>query len=138
MRRLPFVGFLALVLLASFPAAGPAHAQDAAATAEDAGTPPDPGVVEPDPVDPTLSKLNRAQCKRLARQILQYTDVAARASDRGDDLWEQTTVAHVDRLEERWNTGCASPDQTWAIFLNQMMSTAARLALKYFTMGYFD
>ncbi len=110
-------------------AAAPAPAQDAAAS-------PDPGVVKPEPFDPNLAKLNRSECRRLGRQIVHFTDVAAQASERGDELWEKGTAAHVDRLESRWNALCATEDDSFARMVNAALKTAARLAIRYFTMGY--
>jgi hypothetical protein len=138
MRQLPSLGFALAILVSALPAAGPARAQETAAESAVAARAPDSGAVTPEVYDPDLAKFHKAECKKIARQIVQYTDVAARADDRGDALWEQSTVAHVDRLEARWNALCASEDQTWAILFNKALNTAGRLALKYFSMGWFD
>jgi len=138
MRLLTSVGIaLALGLLVSLPAL-PAGAEDAAADPAEVSAPASPGAVNPEPYDPNLAKLNKGDCRKLARKIVHYADVAAQASDRGDDLWEETTVAHVDRLEARWNALCATEDTTVLRMVNAAITTASRLALKYFTMGYFD
>ncbi len=140
MRQHPWLVLpLAIVLLGSL-AAGPVRADEGGNPADQPVTAeaPDPGAVTPEPYDPNLARLNKGECRRVARQILQYTDVAARANDRGDELWEQSTAAHLDRLEARWNTLCANEDDTYLRLFNAALTTAGRLALKYFTMGYFD
>lgn len=127
-------------LLATVLSAAPLRADDVTDAAEPAAASeaPDPGAVAPEPYDPTLARLKPGECRKLARKIVHYTDVAARASDRGDELWEQSTVAHVDRLEARWNALCANEDDRFTRWFNAALKTAGRLALKYFTMGYFD
>ena len=128
-----------IVLLAAL-AAGPLRAEDAASAPDSsaASEAPEPGAVTPEPYDPALARLEPGECRKLARKIVHYTDVAAQASDRGDELWEQSTVAPVDRLEARWNELCANEDDSFTRWFNAALKTAGRLALKYFTMGYFD
>jgi hypothetical protein len=140
MRLLPFPGLVLGIALSAVLAAGLVRAEDNGNPADQPATAeaPDPGAVAPEPYDASLARLNKGQCRKLARQIIQYTDVAARADDRGDELWEQSTVAHVDRLEARWNALCATEDDSFARMFNRALTVASRLALKYFTMGYFD
>ncbi|MCC6641863.1 MAG: hypothetical protein IT386_11945 [Deltaproteobacteria bacterium] len=138
MRRRP--AMISGILLLAALAAGPLRAEGDASPAEQpaAAEAPDPGAVAPEPVDPALAKLRPGQCRKLARKIVHYTDVAAQASERGDELWEHSTSAHVDRLEARWNALCANEDDRFVRWFNAALKTAGRLALKYFTMGYFD
>ncbi len=99
---------------------------------------PDGGAVAPEPYDPNLARLNKGQCRKLARQIVHFTNVAAMADERGDELWEQSSVDRVDHLEARWNALCANEDDSFNRMFTRALRTAGRLALKYFTMGYFD
>ncbi len=91
MRVLP-----CLALLLAVTAPGAALAQ------EEAG--PESGNVMALPPDPALTRANKGECRKLGKKIVHYTRVAERAEERDDELWLQSTVAHVDRLEERWNT----------------------------------
>ncbi len=140
MRLLPFPGLVLGIALSAVLAAGPARPEDGGNPADQPATAeaPDPGAVAPEPYDPKLARLNKAKCRRLARQIVQYTNVAAVASDSEDEGWEQSSVAHVDRLEERWNALCATEDNSFALMLNRALTMGTQLAIKYFTMGYFD
>ena len=140
MRLLPFPGLVLGIALSAVLAAGPARSEDGDNPVDQPATAeaPDPGAVAPDPYDPMLASLNKAKCRRLARQIVQYTNVAAGANDQGNELWEQSTVAHVDRLEERWNALCAKEDDSFARMLNRALTMGTQLAIKYFSMGYFD
>ena len=140
MRLLPFPGLVLGIVLSAVLAAGPARSEDGDNPADQPATAeaPDPGAVAPEPYDPNLARLNKGECRKIERQIIQYTDVAARANDQGNELWEQSTVARVDHLEERWNALCATEDDSFARMLNRAITIGSRLALKYFTMGYFD
>ena len=119
-----------LVLLLAITGAGPA-------LAEDAEGPADTGETMALPPDPTLTRLNKGECRKLGKKIVHYTDVAARAEDRGDPMWEEAAVAHVDRLEERWNTLCGHYEDTWAKQVTELLKEAGILALRYFTFGYY-
>jgi len=140
MRLLPFSGLVLGIALSAVLAAGPARSEDGDNPADQPATAEalDPGAVAPEPYDPKLASLNKAKCRRLARQIVQYTNVAAVANDSGDERWEQSSVAHVDRLEERWNALCATEDNSFALMLNRALTMGTQLAIKYFSMGYFD
>jgi len=140
MRLLPFPGLVLCIALSAVLAAGPARPDDGGNPADQPATAeaPDPGAVAPEPYDPKLASLNKGECRKIARKIIQYTDVAARANDQGNELWEQSTVAQVDHLEKRWNALCATEDDSFARMLNRAITIGSRLALKYFTMGYFD
>ena len=140
MRLLPFSGLVLGIALSAVLAAGPARSEDGDNPADQPATAdaPDPGAVTPEPYDPNLARLNKAKCRRLARQIVQYANVAAEANDSGDERWEQSSVAHVDRLEERWNALCAKEDDSFARMLNRALTLGTQLAIKYFSMGYFD
>lgn len=122
MRRLATLALAFLLALAAAPALAPADV-------------PDSGNVDPEQYDPDLARLNPGECRTLAKQIVRYTDVAAMADDRGDDLWESHTRARVDRLEERWNALCADPDDSMARAMWAALRTAGQVALRYFTMG---
>jgi hypothetical protein len=71
-------------------------------------------------------------CRKLDNQIAHYQDVTRMAQARGDALWEESTAAHVSRLQDRRQRICPKPvgvvDQ-----LGQMVSSAADLAVKYLT-----
>lgn len=140
MRLLPFPGLVFGIALSAVLAAGPARSEDGGNPADQPAMAeaPDPGAVVPEPYDPKLARLNKGECRKIERQIIQYTDVAARANDQGNELWEQSTVAHVDRLEERWNALCATEDDSFARMLNRALTLGTQLAIKYFSMGYFD
>jgi len=140
MRLLPFPGLVLGIALSAVLAAGPARAEDGGNSADQPATAeaPDPGAVAPEPYDASLARLNKGECRKVARQIIQYTDVAARANDQENEMWEESTVAHVDRLEARWNALCATEDDSFARMLNRALKVGSQLALKYFTMGYFD
>jgi len=140
MRLLPFPGLVLGIALSAVLAAGPARSEDGGNPADQPATAeaPDPGAVVPEPYDPNLARLNKGECRKIERQIIQYTDVAARANDQGNELWEQSTVARVDHLEKRWNALCATEDDSFARMLNRALTLGTQLAIKYFSMGYFD
>ncbi len=124
MRVLP-----CLALLLAVTAPGAALAQ------EEAG--PESGNVMALPPDPALTRANKGECRKLGKKIVHYTRVAERAEERDDELWLQSTVAHVDRLEERWNTLCGHYEDTWSKQVTALLKEAGTLALRYFTMGYY-
>ncbi len=139
MRLAPSLGLALTLGLWSVLAATPARGQDAYEPADQAAVaePLDQGEVTSEPYDPNLAKLNPGECKRLGRQIVQLVDVAARANDRGDELWEASAAARMDRLEKRWNEKCGTEDDSFARLVWAALRTAGRLAIKYFTGGYF-
>ncbi|CAG0969687.1 hypothetical protein MYXO_01223 [Myxococcaceae bacterium] len=118
-----------LALLLALSGALPALAQEA----EEPG--PDPGAELALPPDPVLTQLNKRECRKLGKKIVHYTNVAARAEERGDALWEGASVAHVDRLEARWNSLCGHYEDTWSKQVTELLKEAGVLALRYFTFG---
>lgn len=114
-----------------------AIAASSAAVAQEGEAEPDTGAVLALPPDATLTRLNKGECRKLGKKIVHYTEVASRAEERDDEQWQAATVAHVDRLEERWNTLCGHYEDTWAKQVTALLKEAGILALRYFTMGYY-
>ena len=87
------------------------------------------------------SEPRRRECHRLTSQIARYEGDVERARERGNELWEDATLAHIERLSERRASRCPqyAEDKTAAMRMRQfgrMLGTAAKLAARYFTMGY--
>lgn len=91
---------------------------------------------------PALAKREpqRRECHRLTSQIARYEGDVKRARERGNELWENATVQHIERLSARRASRCPqyarNPGARWRRF-GQLLGTAAKLAAKYFTMGGF-
>lgn len=85
--------------------------------------------------DVALPTLGARECKRIAKQMVHYRQVQDMAEERGNELWASATVAQLDRLAQRWDVGCDHSDEKWAIWFNDALKTAGRMALRYFTMG---
>ena len=89
------------------------------------------------------SEPQRRECHRLTNQIARYEGDVKLAQERGNELWENATREHIDRLSERRINRCpeyanegaaAAAAAAWRRF-GEMVTTAAKLAAKYFTMG---
>ena len=85
----------------------------------------------------------RRECNRLTSQIERYEGDVELAKERDNELWEDATKAQIARLSERRINRCpeyanegaaAKAAEAWRKF-GQMMTTAAQVAAKYFTMG---
>jgi hypothetical protein len=82
----------------------------------------------------------RRECHRLTSQIARYEGDVELARERDNELWENATKAHIERLSERRASRCPqyAEDKGKAMReFAQMLGTAAKLAAKYFTMGGF-
>jgi hypothetical protein len=85
------------------------------------------------------------ECRRTEKQIAHYENVLVLAQDRGNDLWEDATRAHLDRLQTRFEQRC--PEQAKADSIaraaaraaeetRQLIKLAAQAAITYFTGGF--
>jgi hypothetical protein len=77
---------------------------------------------------------NDPNCHKLTRQIEHFEGVVEMAQERDNELWEQETRRHIERLEERRADRCpeyAKSDNGAVQFAN-MVKKAAKLAAAYF------
>lgn len=84
--------------------------------------------------------LNSSKCRRLTRQINQYEGVAEMAAARGDKLWFQGTMNHIQRLSDRRIRMCPQFDQPtqaerMAQWLKEIAHVAAKGFIRYMTFG---
>jgi hypothetical protein len=80
----------------------------------------------------------RRECHRLTSQIARYAADVERARERGNELWEKSTLEHIERLSQRRASRCPqyAKDPNAALRrMGRMLGTAAKLAASYFTMG---
>jgi hypothetical protein len=89
---------------------------------------------------PASAQYNQApreprECTRLTKQIHRYKGDQERARRAGKDLWEQSLDIQVMRLEQRRVTRCPqyAVNPTELIFWNNLLTTAAEAAYRYFT-----
>ena len=83
---------------------------------------------------------NKAECRRMTRQIEHFEDVAGMAAQRGDEMWWDGTVQHIKQLAERRLRLCpeyAEPNYAkiyaeWAMW---MARRAADAFITYTTFG---
>ncbi len=90
-------------------------------------------LLAPVPVD---AKPYYGECRRMTRQIAHYAEVADRARDRDNELWEEATLQQIGRLTERRARLCpeyAKKDAGEEVV--KALRTAARIAAKLFLMG---
>jgi hypothetical protein len=94
-----------------------------------------PAFAKPEPL--------RRECNRLSSQIARYEGDVELAQERDNELWENATKEQIARLSERRISRCpeyanegaaAAAAAAWRKF-GQMVTTAAKVAAKYFTMG---
>jgi hypothetical protein len=81
----------------------------------------------------------RRECHRLTSQIARYEGDVERARERGNELWEKATLQHIERLSKRREQRCpqyAEDDNAALREMQRLVSTAAKLAVQYFTMGF--
>ena len=86
------------------------------------------------------SEPRRRECSRLTSQIARYEGDVKLAQERGNELWENATREHIDRLSERRVSLCPqfAKDKGKAMReFARLIKVAARTAAKYFTMGAF-
>ncbi len=74
-------------------------------------------------------------CRRFTRQIAHFEDVVTLARQRDDDLWEEHTRRHIDRLKARRDRRCPPPEDRTAEVMAEFIKAAGKAALKFFTMG---
>jgi hypothetical protein len=83
-------------------------------------------------------------CKQRLNQLINYDDVALRAKQQGDKMWEQSTYGVIARLEEGLKQKCpvlyeGRMKDTRMVragrFLKKMVVLAAKAAKTYFTGG---
>jgi len=78
-------------------------------------------------------QVHMAECKRIAKQIIHFENVKAMAQERDDASWEVATQQHIAQLEGRWNDRCNDGVDQWQVAFNQLLKTAAEVAIRYFT-----
>jgi hypothetical protein len=80
-----------------------------------------------------------SQCKRLTRQIGHYESVAQTAKARGDRLWFNGTVAHMQRLADRRARLCPEERPNYVLMMTKWFGKTAKAAgrsfVKYLTFG---
>ena len=85
---------------------------------------------------------NKAECRRITRQIDHFRGVASTAAERGDRMWFDGTVDHIRRLGERRVRLCPEyeePNYTaiYAQWAKEMVKRAAEAFITYSTFGAF-
>lgn len=83
---------------------------------------------------------NKAECRRITRQLDHFVNVAEMADSRGDHLWLKSTLDHMDRLKERRVRLCPEYEEpNWAELYARafadLAKKAGRAALTFFTFG---
>lgn len=83
---------------------------------------------------------NSAKCRKIDKQIVHFHGVAEMADDRGDDLWRNSTLGHIDRLETRLFTLCPEYNrptlaQRVAKWMNDAAIAGGKAFLRYMTFG---
>lgn len=79
-------------------------------------------------------------CRKLNKQISHFEGVAEMASDRGDDLWYDSTQQHIRRLEDRRLATCPryEPPNAMQRFMkasSKWIKRAGKVAKRWFTAG---
>jgi hypothetical protein len=87
---------------------------------------------------PAAAQYNQAapvprECKRIVRQLDRYQGDVERARARGNELWETSTLAHMDRLTQRLEGRCPElvPANPVAKFMAKVVDVAAVAAWEY-------
>ncbi len=83
---------------------------------------------------------NKAECRRITRQLDHFVNVAEMADSRGDHLWLASTLGHMDRLKERRVRLCPEYEEpNWAAIyakaIADLAKKAGKAALTYMTFG---
>ncbi|MEN8181321.1 MAG: hypothetical protein ABFS46_02165 [Myxococcota bacterium] len=75
-----------------------------------------------------------SECRRYTRQIEHFAGVVQMAEERGNDLWEQETRRHIERLETRRAERCPEyrPGPGAMAEAKEMLGKATKLAAKWF------
>ena len=80
----------------------------------------------------------RNECRVLQKQITRYEGDVERARERDNELWENVTVQHIQRLEARRQRRCPEPEGDGTLeVVAELIGKAARVAAKAFTSGLF-
>lgn len=75
-------------------------------------------------------------CRRLPLQIAKFEKDLELAEARGDDGWKQSTEAHIERLEARYEKRCPEPQGPgWVEALTVFAAGVAKVAAKAYTWG---
>ncbi len=115
---------LAVLLLAPAPAGA-----QSASEAE----PPPPGAAVEEEED---ERRPPRSCATLRKQIAHFEDVAERARERDNELWERSTEGHIRRLQARAERECPDDGGNPVLeAIGRFAKAAARTAVKYFTAG---
>jgi hypothetical protein len=79
------------------------------------------------------------ECLDMTRRIERYEELAERAAELGNPMWEQQAREHIEALKKERSERCPewSPAAVANRAIMRMLKTAGELALTYFTMGYF-
>lgn len=90
---------------------------------------------------------NNQACRRMTKQIAHYEGTVLRmAEQRGNDLWANATQAQINRLMDRRADICPEWSKQRSAYgrakiqaeqMKKLMITAGKMALKYFTGGWF-
>ena len=83
---------------------------------------------------------NKAECRRITRQLNHFVNVAEMADSRGDHLWLAGTLAHMDRMKQRRVRLCPEYEEpNWAAIyakaIQDLAVQAGKAFLKYLTFG---
>jgi hypothetical protein len=78
-----------------------------------------------------------SECKRIAKQIIQFEKVKGMAEERRDEPWANATQTHIARLEGQWNARCYNGVDEWQVAFNELVRGASEAAIRYFTFGGF-
>jgi hypothetical protein len=83
---------------------------------------------------------HQAECRRITRQLVRYVQVAEMADERGDGMWRQSTLNHIDHLKERRVRLCPEwQEPNWALIYAkaaaEMAVKAGKVALQVLTFG---
>ncbi len=118
-------GLAPLVFLLLLAPAAPAETGDEAAASDEA------------PAAQSEERRERVRsCQTLRKQIAHFEEVAERARERDDEVWEQGTERHVASLEARAERVCPPDDDDGAFAaLGRLARGAARTAVRLFSAG---
>lgn len=80
------------------------------------------------------------ECRRTEKQIAHFQDVLTLAQERDNELWEDATRQHIDRLQTRLEQRCPEHVKANAIAraaaeTRALLKLAAQAAITYFTGG---
>jgi hypothetical protein len=86
---------------------------------------------------PAGARAGVTECRRLTQQIEHFQRMAEEAEERDNELWEQRTREHVERLVERRKAQCPgfADGERAAMAFNELLKLAASYAVTFFTLG---